>query len=362
EAFTVGMAGTGPDERPRTERTAKLLGANLHTIVPTAREIVEALPGVVEAAEGPIMDTANACLLLLSQEVHQQGFKAVLTGEGADEAMGGYIWHRTHRLLRGLEALHPALPRALRRSLGELVAPGTPEPSLQDYFGSIRPALLDVYEPLSRSRWRLYSNEMTAYVREACPWEGLDINVERMRRWHPLNRSLYVEYKLMLPGHLLVGKGDRVAMRSSVEARYPFLDENFIELCTSLDPEVKLRGMREKWLLRQVARRLLPPTLSTLPKSMFKANPLCELTPLPRWVDQLVSPESLQATGYFSLEGVRTAQLLQQRYPPFAPSRFVLDGTYTAVVMTQLWHHLFLRGNLCELPSWAPPEVVSPRA
>lgn len=357
EAFTVGMEGTGPDERPRTERTARLLGARLHTLVPTGREIVEALPGVVEAAEGPVMDTANACLLLLSREVRRRGFKAVLTGEGADEAMGGYVWHRTHRLLRGLEALHPALPRGLRRYVGGLVAPGTPEPSFEEHFRGNRPALLDVYEPLSRARWQLYSPEMAAQAREAQPWAGLDIDVARMERWHPLNRSLYVEYKLMLPGHLLVGKGDRVAMRSSVEARYPFLDEDFVALSSALDPEVKLRGMKEKWLLRRVARRLLPPSLAGLPKSMFKASPLCELSPLPRWVDQLVSPESLRATGYFSPEKIRAAQILQRRHPPFAPSRFVLDGTYTAAVMTQLWHHLFLGGTLCELPRWTPPEA-----
>ena len=47
-----------------------------------------------------------------------------------------------------------------------------------------------------------------------------------MKRWHPLNQSLYVGYKVMLPGLLLFGKGDRIAMHSSVEARYPFLDDD----------------------------------------------------------------------------------------------------------------------------------------
>ena len=78
-----------------------------------------------------------------------------------------------------------------------------------------------------------------------------------MRRWHPLHQSLYVEYKLMLPGHLLLGKGDRVAMHSSVECRYPFLDEHFIDLASRLAPTYKLHGMREKWLLRQ-ARAMAP--------------------------------------------------------------------------------------------------------
>lgn len=357
EAFTVGFDGAGPDERPRTERSAALLGARLHALVPSPGELVAALPEVVEAAEGPVMDTADACLLLLAREVSRRGFKVALTGEGADEAMGGYVWHRTHRALRALEALHPSLPGALRRGVGRLVAPGTPEPSFSNYFRDVRPALLDLYEPLSRARWRLYSDRMADQVRDFHPFDELDIDVERMRRWHPLNRSLYVEYKLMLPGHLLLGKGDRVAMHSSVETRYPFLDEEFIALSSSLDPEVKLRGMKEKWLLRQAARRLLPGGLADLPKSMFKAHPLCELSPHPPWVSQLVSPASLRATGYFDPRRVRAAQDLQRRYPAFAPSRFVLDGSFTVAVMTQLWHHLFLGGGLCDLPSWVPPEV-----
>jgi asparagine synthase (glutamine-hydrolysing) len=176
-----------------------------------------------------------------------------------------------------------------------------------------------------------------------------------MRRWAPLNQSLYLEYKLMLPGHLLLGKGDRVAMHSSVETRFPFLDEAFVELASHLAPEYKLRGAREKWLLRQVAARALPGPLSSRPKGMFKASPLCQLSPGPRWVEQLVSPESLRATGYFSAERVARERRLQRLLPSFAPRRFVADGTYTALVMTQLWHHLFLGGGLCELPSWSPP-------
>ena len=50
----------------------------------------------------------------------------------------------------------------------------------------------------------------------------------RIARWAPLNQSLYVGYKVMLAGLLLLGKGDRIAMNSSVETRYPFLDEEVI--------------------------------------------------------------------------------------------------------------------------------------
>jgi asparagine synthase (glutamine-hydrolysing) len=356
-SFTVRLDDVaGPGEHRRAVETAERLGVRLETLAPSPGEIVAALPRVVEAVEGPFMDTANACLLLLAERVSRAGFKVALTGEGADEAMGGYVWHKAARALRGLGRLHPALPRGVREGVAWLVAPDAPGPSLGARFEGLRPSLLELYEPLARARWLFYSDAMAERVRDHDPFAELDVSLDKMRGWAPLNQSLYLEYKVMLPGHLLLGKGDRVAMHSSVETRYPFLDEAFIELASGLAPEYKLRGGSEKWLLRQIARRALPGPVAKRPKGMFKANPLCELSPGPRWVDQLVSPESLRATGYFSAERVARERRLQQILPSFVPRRFVADGAYSAVVMTQLWHHLFLGGGLCELPSWSPPE------
>lgn len=361
-SFTIGFDGAGPDERSRSVLTAERLGAHLEVLVPSPQQIVAALPQLIEAVEGPVMDTADACLLLLAERVRDRGFKAVLSGEGADEALGGYVWHKTAALMSRLGRLHPNLPRGLRALISRFVTPGTPEPRLGDFFGDLRPSLLDVYEPLSRARFLLYSDAMAEQALRLQPFADLDVDPERMRGWDPLSRSLYIEYKLMLPGHLLLGKGDRVGMHSGVENRYPFLDEEFIEFASRLPPSYKLRGRREKWILRELARRVLPPEIADPPKSMFKANPLCQLDPAlqPAWVRQLTSPESLRRTGYFSVERVRREEVLQRLLPSFAPRRFVVDGSYTALVMTQLFHHLFLGGGLCELPVWSPPDPALP--
>lgn len=359
-AFTIGFDGAGPDERPRAIRAAEELGARLQVLVPPAGAIAGALPQVVEAAEAPIMDTADACLALLAEEVRARGFKVVLTGEGADEAMGGYIWHRTHRLLRGLGRVHRAIPALIREGLGRLMAPGTAAPGFADRLGGLRPALLDVHEPLARARFLLYADEAARRAAAHDPWAELDVDPARMRRWHPLHQSLYVEYKLMLPGHLLHGKGDRVAMRAGVECRYPFLDERFVALAAGLAPGLKLgpagaRGRGDKLLLRQVARRVLPAAIADPPKGMFKANALCRLAPQPAWVEQLTSEASLRATGMFCPRRVAHERRLQQVLPAWAPRRFVVDASWTAMVTTQLWHHLFVGGGLCELPQWQPP-------
>ena len=75
-----------------------------------------------------------------------------------------------------------------------------------------------------------------------------------------------------LPGMLLLSKGDRIAMNASVETRYPYLDEDVIAFCAGIAPEYKLRGMTEKWILRQVAARILPKQIANRPKTMFRAS------------------------------------------------------------------------------------------
>ncbi len=76
----------------------------------------------------------------------------------------------------------------------------------------------------------------------------------------------------MLAGLLMIAKGDRIAMNSSVETRYPFLDDDVIAFCAGIAPEYKLHGLTEKWLLRQVAARTLPPQIANRPKTMFRAS------------------------------------------------------------------------------------------
>ena len=98
-------------------------------------------------------------------------------------------------------------------------------------------------------------------------YEDLGLDLDRMRRWHPLNRSLYLGYKVQLAGLLLSQKGDRVAMANSVETRYPFLDEEVIAFASRLHPRWKLRGLlKDKYLLRQAAARVLPKTVAGRPQ------------------------------------------------------------------------------------------------
>ena len=85
--------------RSHAAESAQALGSKLTTITPFPRfDIVAAYPELIRAAEGPVMDSSAACLMRLARAVHDQGYKVVQTGEGADEALAGYAWFKTQKI------------------------------------------------------------------------------------------------------------------------------------------------------------------------------------------------------------------------------------------------------------------------
>jgi asparagine synthase (glutamine-hydrolysing) len=363
-SFTIALDKAGPDERSNAAETAEVLGSPLTMVTMDRARIANAFPELTVAAEGPVLDTSCAALLRLASAVHEQGYKVVLTGEGADEALAGYIWYKTQKARDWVgRHLGKGLPMLARRALLASVGGGSKHRAPTLAVGGVRPAQQDMYELISQVRPVLFSGSLWERIGDHSPYDDLDITNDRITRWHPLNQSLYVGYKVMLAGLLMISKGDRIAMHSSVEARYPFLDEDVISFCASVAPEYKLHKMTEKWLLRRVAAKTLPARLANRPKTMFRASLSATfLGPhRPAWVDQLLSPESLRAAGYFDPEAVARERAAQVRWPRITPRRGVYDLGLTSVVATQLWHHLYCGGGLCDLPSWDDPSLAGNR-
>src|SRR5262249_18638818 len=159
------------------------------------------------------------------------------------------------------------------------------------------------------------------------------LDVERAQRWHPLNRSLYLGARVMLPGLLLASKGDRVAMNSSVETRYPFLDEDVFAFCAKLPPRLKLRGFNEKYLLRLVAERWLPASIAWRRKAMFRApfDSFDTDTSGSAFVNDLLSEAELRKTGYFDPQAVQHWRQAARALRPHSNKRVMIEMGLVAV-------------------------------
>ena len=195
------------------------LGSTLSTVTMNRGDIVAAYPELIRAAEGPVMDSSAACLMRLARAVHEQGYKVVLTGEGADEALAGYAWFKSQKIRDTMSwgPMVSALKGARSLALASIGAAGH-RPKLLGIRGT-RTAQQDIYDFMAQGRTVLYSGSLWERLEGYSAYDDLDLTNDHFSRWHPLNQSLYVGYKVMLAGLLLLAKGDRVAMNSSVETR-----------------------------------------------------------------------------------------------------------------------------------------------
>jgi asparagine synthase (glutamine-hydrolysing) len=205
----------------------------------------------------------------------------------------------------------------------------------------------------------LFSDNMLETAFAHNPFSDLELPLERFRKIHPLNRELYMSGRCHLPGLLLNAKGDRIAMRNSVEARYPFLDESVYRFLADIHPDYKFKGLREKHILREMAERWLPKNIARRRKAMFRAPfDSFHLESAPRYVSQLLSEESLKRTGYFDPKGLAAARAAYPTMRRNDPRRTSIEMGLAGLVSTQLWHHVYIDPVLCDLPGWTPPAIT----
>ena len=363
-SFTIQVPGKSFDETQQALATARHIGSRPTILTSDAKVISDTYAKLIASADCPVPDTSCAALWCLSQEVHHQGFKVALTGEGSDEAFGGYVWFKVRNLSYWMDRIVPGASDGFHRLIRRMLL--SPHASLSELrridatVGGAH-AQTALYHLVSHARDRYFSADLKSRIGDHTPYDDVPLDLERMRRWSRLNQSLYYGYKIHLAGLLLNHKGDRVAMANSVETRYPYLDEDVIAFLSRLAPRWKLRGLRDKYLLRRAAARVLPREVALRRKTMFRA-PLAEtfLANAPPFVRQLMGPEALKKTGYFDPETVgRDYALIAagQASKVGVLKRLGLSG----VVATQLWHHLYISGGLCELPNQSPrPQVERP--
>jgi asparagine synthase (glutamine-hydrolysing) len=261
--FTVGFGHEGYDERAYARAVAERFGTEHEEIV-VEPDLVEVLPRLALAFDEPLGDEAALPQFLVS-ELARSHVTVALTGDGGDEAFGGYERYIAHRLSRRLALPGAGAAARVLRWLGRreprsganragrlLEAAATPAPAR---YGQ----LMEVFPPALRAE--LWNPE---FVRDPAPaWRLLGApppdGVSSLQR---LDAETY------LPGDLLL-KADIASMAHSLELRSPLLDYEVLELGVSLPDRLKLRGLRGKEALRRAFADALPPEVAGRGKSGF---------------------------------------------------------------------------------------------
>ena len=364
--FSVSFDDPRLDEREFQLLVARQLHSQHFVQAIGQGDVAAVFPDVVWHAETPLVRTAPAPMYLLARLTRQHDIKVVLTGEGSDELFLGYdLFKETALRLfclrqpqsrsrsRLFERLYPYLdPRGRRGEFWQrfFLDAGAPDDPLfshlprfqltswikEFYAGDLRAALATT-EPLAELRATLPS---------------------RFAGWSPLNRAAYLEMVTLLSPYLLAAQGDRMSLAHGVEGRYPFLDHRLFEFAARLPTGSKLRGFREKALLRRWARDQVPAQVLDRPKQPYRAPDIpAFFAPQPsEYVRELLGEASLADTGMFEPRAVAG---LVRRCAAGGATGFRENQALVAIVSAQLWHRQFISDTARTRPRPLPvPDVV----
>ncbi|HYD57046.1 MAG TPA: asparagine synthase C-terminal domain-containing protein, partial [Burkholderiales bacterium] len=350
--FSVGFERAEYDETPYQEAVVRALGTEHSSLLCRTTDIGERFPDVVRHTERPMLRTAPAPLYMLARLVRENGFKVVVTGEGADEVFGGYdifkeaavrrFWSR-----RPASAWRPALLRRLYPYLGGMQAQSTAY--LAAFF---RNGLDRAHDPLfshlprfllAQRAMRFFSAELRQALKGYDPMEELRDTLPRaFGSWHPLCQAQYLESSHLLPGYILSSQGDRVSMAHAVEGRFPFLDHRVVEFAARIPPRMKLRGLREKHILRRALGPLVPDAVTERPKQPYRAPDSESFfgAQLRAWVQEALSAQALGQAGCFDPGAV---QKLAGKCRAGAATGAADNMALVGILSTQLLHAQLVR-------------------
>jgi asparagine synthase (glutamine-hydrolysing) len=272
-AFTLTFDRAEYDEEAIAREMAVHAGAEFSPIPIRQSDLADHFSDATGQSETLCTNAHGVAKYLLSRSVRDAGFKVVLTGEGSDEILAGYAHFRRDMLLHDTQGRSAQEVRRIREKLLEFkpVSFGMPLPdgdalrleSVRRTLGFV-PSWLEAQATYAFWLRGLFAAEFATECSERDPYRvflnDLDVAGQLDAR-HPVNQSLYLFSKAMLPNYILTVGGDRAEMAHSVEGRLPFLDHRVVEVARDLPASQKIRGLMEKYVLREAARPVVTATV-----------------------------------------------------------------------------------------------------
>ena len=223
-----------PNSDPEyVKRMVEFLGSNHHNIVLNNIDLAHALDDATKAADLPGMADVDSSLYLFAKEVRKYATVA-LSGECADEVFGGYPWFT--REYDSIEIFPWANSIEYRKNI-------------------LKPSLKDL--PIEE------------YVKQTCrdsinkidklPKESHDDRIIRELTY------LNIKYQMLT----LINRKDRMTMSNSLEGRVPYADKRLVQYAFNFPKDIKLLHGREKGLLREAVRGIVPDEIIDRKKSPY---------------------------------------------------------------------------------------------
>ena len=348
--YTVGIESEDlrydiiPDDVQWARRVNAQLQTEYHEIM-LKPSVAELLPKLVYHMEEPPIDMAIPSYLI--SRAARQSLTVMLSGMGGDEVFAGY----PRQMAMKIASAFDPVPNLLRRPLMKTVAgalpgglPGKFTAPLRNAKKFARSAALDFEDRYlgygtyftNEMKQRLYSDHWRSLTREYDPYAVHRGYFGRVRDAAPLNRLLYVDLKTFLPCLNLLTT-DKTSMAANLEVRVPFLNREMIEMAASMPPQLKLHGLKRKYVLKRALEGVLPKEVIWRRKAGFGA-------PIRSWlrgalrplINDLLSEGTVKRRGIFRPEEVkRVVEANFSGREDYNLQAFQLLGL-------ELWHRAFI--------------------
>jgi asparagine synthase (glutamine-hydrolysing) len=347
KTFSIGFEEEGYDEVAFARIIAEKYETDHHefTVKPDA---VSILPQLVWHYNEPFADSSAIPTYYVSK-MTRDFVTVALNGDGGDESFAGYERYVADKLADYYRRVPPFIREGIIRRVVDTLPHST---NRRNFFRRLKRFVKGISEPPERRyvRWIcFFDNEMKGDLytpsfkdlnREL---DSVDLTVkwyERADAEQFLDRTLFVDVMSYLPEDLLV-KVDIASMAHSLEARSPFLDHKVMEFAALLPPNLKLRGMETKFLLKDTLSDIVPQEILQrkkmgfgVPLDVWFRNDLKEMA-----YDVLLDQKSIER-GYFRKEYV--LQMLDDH----VSKRYDHSYRIWALLFLELWHRMFIDGTV----------------
>ncbi|MCP2621209.1 asparagine synthase (glutamine-hydrolyzing), partial [Candidatus Aminicenantes bacterium AC-334-E05] len=343
KTFSIGFEEQSFNELEYARVVAEHIKSEHTEFVVKSKMVKELVPVLMEYLDEPLADASIIPTYIISK-LAREFVTVALAGDGGDELFAGYDTYKAYQIAR----LYRKVPKFLRDSIIKRIVYFLPASSKRlsfefkakkfisgiDYPPEISNYIWwGAYNPSERDR--LFSEELKSLFKDD-PYSPVFYHLKNYKPENMLDRLAYLDIKLYLQDDLLV-KVDRMSMANSLEIRVPFLDHTFVEFATSIPSNLKLNGLKTKYILKKAMEPHLPKKVLYRKKIGFDI-------PLGVWIRkelkdfvlEVLSRENLNRHGFFNYSYIE--KILKEHFSGKHNHRQLL----WPLIIFQFWYNRYI--------------------
>jgi len=274
--FSVGFNQKSYNELPDADRVAEYIGTKHHGLICEVSDGLDFINSAINAFDEPFADNSLIPMIEVSK-LASKYVTVVLSGDGADEIFAGYITYKADKYYN--YARH--IPDGIKKILIELCKDGNSNKKLNWKYKQKQFLNGTLHTPeKAHYLWRQFFNQEERVkilgeknkeiIYDTDPFNVFKKYYDKAEGMQTLDKNLYVDGMTWLADDILV-KADRATMYSSIESRSPYLDPELVSYAASIPTELKMKGLKTKYILKKSLSKILPGFVLDKKKSGFNA-------------------------------------------------------------------------------------------